>query len=296
MEAKVLQAKLLELIRRTSTQLPDDVIRTIEIGHRREAKDSTARYALKVILDNIIMAKELSQPICQDTGTIICYAELPAWLDERSFTRVFERAVVQATRKGYLRQNSVDSITGKNSGNNLGPGSPSYHLKAARGKALTVRVMLKGGGCENVGVQYALPDNRLGAGRDLAGVRLCLLDAVYQAQGKGCGPGILGVCIGGDRSSGYAASKEEFFRPLDDTNEDKVLGRLERQIVKESNELGIGPMGFGGATTLLGCKITHRNRVPASFFVSVSYMCWAYRRNGCRMSEAGTITRWLYDS
>ena len=296
MEAKVLQANLLELIRRTSTQLPGDVIRTIEKGHRREVKDSTARYALKVILDNITMAKDLSQPLCQDTGTIICYAELPAWLDERSFTRVFERAVVQATRKGYLRQNSVDSITGKNSGNNLGPGSPAYHLHAARGKALTVRVMLKGGGCENVGVQYALPDNRLGAGRDLAGVRLCLLDAVYQAQGKGCGPGILGVCIGGDRSSGYAASKEEFFRPLDDTNGDKVLGRLERQIIKEANELGIGPMGFGGATTLLGCKITHRNRLPASFFVSVSYMCWAYRRNGCRMSEAGKITRWLYDS
>jgi fumarate hydratase class I len=296
METKTLQANLLELIRRTSTQLPGDVIRMIEKGYRKEKKDSTAKYALSVILDNIGMAKEKSQPLCQDTGTIICYADLPAWLDEKTFQKAYERAVVQATRKGYLRQNSVDSLTGKNSGNNLGPGSPVYHLHQAGGRTLKVRMMLKGGGCENVGVQYALPDNRLGAGRDLAGVRLCLLDAVHQAQGKGCGPGILGVCIGGDRSGGYVASKEEFFRPLDDTNADRRLARLEKQILEEANTLNIGPMGFGGFTTLLGCKITHRNRLPASFFVSVSYMCWAFRRNGCTMSESGKITRWLYAS
>jgi fumarate hydratase class I len=241
------------------------------------------------------MARDKSQPLCQDTGTIICYADLPAWCDEPTFKKAYERAVVQATKKGYLRQNSVDSITGKNSGNNLGPGNPAFHLHQTRARSLTVRMMLKGGGCENVGAQYTLPDTQLGAGRDLAGVRTCILDAVHQAQGKGCGPGILGVCVGGDRGSGYLASKEEFFRTLDDTNEDVQLAKLERQIVREANSLGIGPMGFGGKTTLLGCKITHRNRVPASFFVSVSYMCWAFRRDGFRLSQAGKITSWLYD-
>jgi fumarate hydratase class I len=294
MDAKTLQAHLLELIRRTSSRLPDDVVRIIEKGHRKEARDSTARYALKVILDNITMARDKSQPLCQDTGTIICYADLPAWCDELTFKKAYERAVVQATKKGYLRQNSVDSLTGKNSGTNLGPGSPAFHLHQTRKKSLTVRMILKGGGCENVGAQYSLPDTRLGAGRDLEGVRTCVLDAVQQAQGKGCGPGILGVCIGGDRGSGYLASKEEFFRTLDDTNADPKLARLEKQIVREANELGIGPMGFGGKTTLLGCKITHRNRVPASFFVSVSYMCWAYRRDGFQLSESGKVTRWLY--
>jgi fumarate hydratase class I len=278
MDSKVLQANLLELIRRTSAELPGDVIRMIEKGYRKEKKDSTAKYALKVVLDNVKMARDKSQPLCQDTGTIICYADLPGWIDAGVFRRTYERAVVQATRKGYLRQNSVDSITGKNSGNNLGPGSPTFHLQPARSKSLRVRMLLKGGGCENVGAQYALPDNRIGAGRDLAGVRLCLLDAVQKAQGKGCGPGILGVCVGGDRGSGYLASKEEFFRTLDDTHPDKRLAKLERTIMKEANTLGIGPMGFGGWTTLLGCKITHRNRLPASFFVSVSYMCWECRR------------------
>jgi len=268
----------------------------VEKGTRREKKGSSARYALEVIRDNIIMAKDKSQPLCQDTGTIICYADLPAWCSETAFRKAFEKAVVTATRKGSLRQNSVGSITGRNSGNNLGPGSPQYHLHQSRARGLKVRMMLKGGGCENVGVQYALPDTRLDAGRDLAGVRKCLLDAVVQAQGKGCGPGILGVCVGGDRGSGYVAAKEEFFRELDDTSGDRRLAKLEKQIMKEGNGLGIGPMGFGGETSLLGVKITHRNRLPASFYVSVSYMCWAFRRNGCVLTEGGKISRWLYDS
>jgi fumarate hydratase class I len=296
MDAKILQKNLLELIRRTSAELPTDVVRVIDKGWRKEKKDSSGKYALEVIRDNIVMAKDKSQPLCQDTGTIICYVDLPSWLDEKTFRRAYDKAVVQATKIGYLRQNSVDSITGANSGTNLGPGNPAYHFHPAKGKSLTVKMMLKGGGCENVGVQYSLPDNRIGAGRDLEGVRKCLLDAVLQAQGKGCGPGILGVCVGGDRGSGMVAAKEEFFRMLDDASEDKRLAKLEKQIMKEANSLGIGPMGFGGETTLLGVKITHRNRVPASFFVSVSYMCWAFRRNGITMGESGKISRWLYDS
>ena len=296
MDAKALQKNLLELIRRTSAELPTDVVRAVEKGAKREAAGSNARYALEVIRDNIIMAKDKSQPLCQDTGTIICYADLPSWCDEATFRKAYEKAVVEATRVGFLRQNSVDSITGANSGNNLGPGNPVFHFHQVKGRALTVRMMLKGGGCENTSIQYSLPDTKLGAGRDLDGVRRCLLDSVVQAQGKGCGPGILGVCIGGDRGTGYVAAKETLFREMDDTNEDPRLARMEKQIVKEANSLGIGPMGFGGATTLLGLKITHRNRVPASFFVSVAYMCWAFRRNGFVLSEGGRITRWLYAS
>ncbi len=296
MDAKILEKNLLELIRRTSSQLPSDVVRVIDKGWRKEKKGSSGQYALEVIRDNIGMAKDKSQPLCQDTGAIICYADLPKWCDERVFVKAYEKAVIKATKVGYLRQNSVDSITGENSGNNLGPGNPAFHFHPAKGKSLTVKMMLKGGGSENMSTQYSLPDNRIGAGRDLAGVRKCLLDATLNAQGKGCGPGILGVCIGGDRGSGYAAAKENFFRTLDDVNPDKRLAKLEKQILKEGNSLGIGPMGFGGETTLLGVKISHRNRVPASFFVSVAYMCWAFRRNGIVMSEGGKISRWLYES
>jgi fumarate hydratase class I len=187
--------------------------------------------------------------------------------------------VVQATKKAYLRPNSVDSISGKNSGNNLGGKHfPSIHFEEVEGDVLTIELILKGGGCENVGAQYSLPDTTLNAGRDLAGVRKVMLDAVYRAQGQGCAPGILGVAIGGDRGSGYYASKEALYRKMDDHNPNPQLEAMEQRMVEEANQLGIGPMGFGGKTTLLGTKITHLNRLPASFFVSVSYMCWAYRR------------------
>jgi hypothetical protein len=102
---------------------------------------------------------------------------------------------------------------GKNSGNNLGDHYfPTVHFEEVDGGALTIELMLKGGGCENVGAQYSLPNSVLGAGRDLAGVRKVVLDAVHKAQGQGCAPGILGVAIGGDRGSSYLASKETLLR------------------------------------------------------------------------------------
>jgi fumarate hydratase class I len=176
----------------------------------------------------------------------------------------------------------------------VGPGSPNIHFHQHRAATIHVRLILKGGGCENVGAQYSLPNEKLGANRDLDGCRRVILDAVLQAQGKGCGPGILGVCIGGDRGSGYEFSKQQFLRVLPDRNPDPKLDALEQDILKTANELGIGPMGFGGKTTLLGVKIGAANRVPASFFVSVSYMCWAYRRQGIELTVENTIARWLY--
>ena len=129
--------------------------------------------------------------------------------------------------------------------------------------------------------QYSLPDAALGAGRDLAGVRKCVLDAVQKIQGYGCAPGILGVCVGGDRATGYEIAKEQLLRPLGEAASSPLLGKLEKRLLKEANSLGIGPMGLGGKTTLLGVKVAARPRVPASFFVTVAYMCWACRRRSC---------------
>ncbi len=270
---------ILELVRLTSTDLPPDVEASIRDAVEQETPGSAARGALEAILKNVELSRQNSTPICQDTGTPIFYVYYPTGWSTRSLREQIEAAVVQATKKAYLRPNSVDSITGKNSGNNLGGNYfPSIHFEEVEGDSLTIELMLKGGGCENVGAQYSLPSDQLNAGRDLPGVRKVVLDAVYQAQGQGCAPGILGVAIGGDRGSGYLASKETLHRKLDDTNPDSQLDALEKRLVQEGNQLGIGPMGFGGKTTLLGVKITHLNRLPASFFVSISYLCWAYRR------------------
>lgn len=289
-----LQASVLDLIRRTSAQLPDDVRRVLKDAAGKEQPGSQAAYALGVVEKNVDLAIERGLPLCQDTGTLIFYLRHPLGYDTLAFEEAVRAATVQATELGYLRQNSVDSLTGKNSGNNLGPGSPVFHLHAERREDLDLRLILKGGGCENVGTQYALPNVGLKAGRDLEGVRRVVLDAVMRAQGKGCGPGVLGVCIGGDRGTGYAHSKEVLLRPLDDNNEEPRLAALEQTLVEQANALGIGPMGFGGATTLLGCKVGALNRLPASFFVSISYMCWAFRRQGVVLDTAGEVQRWLY--
>jgi len=271
--------KILELVRLTSTDLPPDVEASIRQAVEQEEPGSAARGALETILENVKLSRKNSTPICQDTGTPIFYVYYPSGWSTRELRQQIEDAVVQATKKAYLRPNSVDSISGKNSGNNLGGKHfPSIHFEEVEGDTLTIELILKGGGCENVGAQYSLPDTTLNAGRDLAGVRKVVLDAVYRAQGQGCAPGILGVAIGGDRGSSYYASKEVLYRKMDDHNPNPQLEAMEQRMVEEANQLGIGPMGFGGKTTLLGTKITHLNRLPASFFVSVSYMCWAYRR------------------
>ena len=285
---------LLELSRRTSAEIPDDVHEAILASLENEKKGTIAANAMQLIEQNIGLAKSKSQPICQDTGSILFYVDCPMGFDQLAFEETAREAVKLATKKGFLRQNSVDSITGKNDGTNVGPGSPTVHFHPHRENTVTVRLVLKGGGCENVGAQYSLPNEKLKANRDLDGCRKAVLDAVLQAQGKGCGPGILGICIGGDRATGYEFSKQQLLRRLDDQNPLPELQQFERDIVDTANKLGIGPMGFGGKTTLLGAKVGVLNRLPASYFVSVSYMCWAYRRQGVQLGAGGAIEKWLY--
>ena len=140
-----LQDSLLELIRRTSAEIPDDVHRAILDSLQREKQGTIAESAMKIIDQNIALAKTKSQPICQDTGSIIFYVDCPVGYDQLAFEEAAREAVMLATKKGYLRQNSVDSITGRNDGTNVGPGSPIVHFHQQRGSAVTVRLVLKGG-------------------------------------------------------------------------------------------------------------------------------------------------------
>lgn len=274
-----LTQEILELVRFTSTNLPPDVEKTLQGALQNEEPGSAAHGALKTILANVEMARRNSTPICQDTGTPIFFVHYPEGWNPGQLRKQIRDAVAQATKKTYLRPNAVNSLSGKNTGNNLGDQHyPTIHFHEAEGDELTIELILKGGGCENVSRQYSLPDTRLKAGRDLEGVRKAVLDAAWQAQGEGCAPGFLGVSIGGDRGTSYIASKEALLRKVDDSNTDAGLANLEERITKEANELGIGPMGFGGRSTVLGTKINATYRLPASFFVTVAYMCWAYRR------------------
>ncbi len=290
---------MLELIVKTSTTLPADVRRAIAAALEREEPGTRAAQALSIIATNVDMACQAEGPICQDTGMPTFEIKVPVGVNQILLAREIREAIAEATRQGKLRPNSVDSLTGRNSGTNLGPGTPILHFEQwENDEEIEVRLILKGGGCENQNAQYSLPCElpHLGrADRNLDGVRKCILHAIWQAQGQGCSAGAVGVCIGGDRASGYQYAKQQLFRPLDDVNPNPELARLEEYILKAANTLNIGAMGFGGRVTLIGCKIGALNRLPASFFVSVAYDCWAFRRLGVVLdARTGEIVRWLY--
>src|SRR5688572_1212099 len=290
---------VVSLIIRTSTDLPPDVRAAMTAAKTQEPVGTQASQALAIINQNIDLAADDEGAICQDTGMPTFEVKAPVGANQIVMKQQIRDAIAEATRRGKLRPNSVDSITGENSGDNVGPGMPVVHFEQwTNDDEIEVRLILKGGGCENMNAQYSLPAElpNLGrADRSLDGVRKCVLHAVWNAQGKGCAPGAVGVSIGGDRTSGYVQAKEQLFRTLDDVNPDPRLAALEASIMADVNKLGIGTMGFGGRVSLIGCKIAAMNRLPASFFVSIAYNCWAFRRLGVVLdADTGGIRRWLY--
>ncbi|RDI42217.1 fumarate hydratase [Falsibacillus pallidus] len=298
MNLEKLKESMYQLVVETSTNLPKDVRRAIQKAKHRENEGTRAAMSLATITNNIQMADENVSPICQDTGLPTFKVKTPVGVNQLEIKEAIYEAIVKATKDGKLRPNSVDSLTGENSGDNLGAGTPVIKFEQWEKDYVDVRLILKGGGCENKNIQYSLPCELEGlgrAGRDLDGIRKCIMHSVYQAQGQGCSAGFIGVGIGGDRSSGYDLAKAQLFRSNDDVNPNESLRQLEEYVMEHANELGIGTMGFGGETTLLGCKVGVMNRIPASFFVSVAYNCWAFRRLGVSVNpESGDIQEWFY--
>jgi fumarate hydratase class I len=287
-----------ELIVETATGLPDDVRRALTRAMEREAAGTPSALALQTIACNLDRARACRGVVCQDTGTPTFVVKAPASLDEMQLDEAISEAVADATREGVLRRTSIDPLTGRWSADNLGPGAPLVEFEQWLGDDVEIVLMLRGGACENAGTQYSLPCELPVVGtveRNLEGVRRCVLHAVHQIPGKGCSPGFLGVAIGGDRASGYALAKAQLLRSVDDTNADPSLARLEQEIVEQANALGIGSMGFGGAVSVLGCKVAAQARLPTSFFVTVTYDCWALRRQGVLLDgRTGAVKRWLY--
>jgi len=283
---------LTELIRRTTSDLPTDVEVALRDAAAAEAPASRARVLLDALAANTELARRQSTPLCQDTGTLTFFWTLPvAGADARALEQAARDAVAQATRNGWLRRNTIDALSGRSVDTNVAEGCPVCHFEQGEGPQTEVWLIQKGGGSENMSAQFSLPDDELHAGRDLDGVRKCVLQAVWRAQGFGCAPGILGVCVGADRGEGFLTAKRQLLRPLGDASPVPELAALERRVLDEANRLGIGPMGMGGKTTLLGVKIAARTRLPASYFVTVAYMCWACRRRGVRATASGV--EWL---
>ena len=288
------EKNLFELIRRTASDLPMDVEAALRKVLKREKKGTHAWWALRSILENADVARRNNAPLCQDSGTLVFYCLVPVGFDTNALVARTRAAVSRATRAGFLRQNTIDSVSGAAYETNIAHGSPVFLFRQGARKTADVRLLMKGSGCENVGGQYVLPDPSIDAGRDLEGVRCCVLDSIRKAQGHGCPPAVVGVCVGGDRATGYAHAGEQFLRKIGDRSPVKKLARLEERLLRETRELGIGPMGLGGKAAAMGIKIDALSRSPESYFVSVSFMCWAFRRRGVLLGPEGGVHRWVY--
>jgi fumarate hydratase class I len=273
-----LRNAIVELYRKAATSLPADVVSALQNLHRKEKKGSNAALALSVILGNISGAVKTVRPLCQDTGVPVFFVRVPVGLSHLQIRSTVIKATQIATREIPLRPNAVDILTEKNSEDNTGIGFPVIYIDETKGRNLVIDLMLKGSGSENIGQLYKLPFEELQAERNLEGVRKCVLDTVYKAQGKGCPPYVIGVGIGAAKDQVTRLSKEQLLRRLDDVNRYPVLSQLEKKISEDLNSLGIGTIGLGGRTTSLGVKIGINHRHPASYFVDISVSCWADRR------------------
>ncbi|MEM3399828.1 MAG: FumA C-terminus/TtdB family hydratase beta subunit [Candidatus Micrarchaeia archaeon] len=267
---------LVELYRRCATELPEDVSSHLYAALKKEK--SVARFALSEILRNCEISRKTALPICQDTGMPIFFVCRPKEVGERELFAAIKEATRIATRKVPLRSNATDALTGKNSGDNTGVMFPLIHFKETDESRIRISLMLKGGGSENICAIYKLPDKRIGAERDINGVRLCVLDAVLNAQGRGCPPYLIGVGVGGACDATLALAKEQLLLPIDAKNKNRRIRALEKRLLSEINSLGIGPLGLGGKTTAISVKIAFAHRHVASYFVAIAFSCWACRR------------------
>ncbi len=274
MVMEFLAGSLLDLITQSSTSLPADMRAAMSRATSAETPGTQSSQELEVMRRNIDMATGDEAAICLDTGMPTFIVHTPVGVSQIAINKVILEAVAEETQRGKLRPNSVDSISGKNSGNNLGEETPVARFEQWEEDEIEVKLLLKSGGRENMSIQYSVPCDveHLGrADRSLKGVRRCSLHAVWQAQGQGCSPGDIGLCIGSDRAHGYELAKRQLFRTLDDVNRNPTLAILEVRILEEANGLGVGAMTFGGRVSLIGCTSTAAKRLPASFFVSVAY-------------------------
>ncbi|MEM1563772.1 MAG: fumarate hydratase [Candidatus Bathyarchaeia archaeon] len=282
--AKVVEEAAFNLLKQAVIYLPEDVKKALEKAYVEETSE-TGKTQLKAILDNIELAERYKAPVCQDTGTIIFYVQAGA--EVKNLDKI-EEALVRATRKATkeipLRPNAVDPFTQKNSGDNTGRFIPYINWEIVSGNSLELTVMTKGGGSENVCVTGMLVP-----GEGINGLKKFVIDSVIKAGAQPCPPTILGVAMGGGADIAMKLAKKALLRPLDQPNPNPEIAKLEKELYEAANMTGIGPMGLGGKTTVLGVHVEYAFRHPASFPAAVAFNCWAARRATARIHSDGSV-------
>jgi fumarate hydratase subunit alpha len=282
--SKIVENVAFNILKQAVIYLPDDVIEALKKAYIEETSE-TGKTQLKAILDNIELAEKYRAPVCQDTGTIIFYIKAGSGVkDLDKIEAAMISAVKRATKEVPLRPNAVDPFTGKNSGDNTGRYIPVLNWEIVPGNNLELTVMTKGGGSENVCI-----GGMVVPGEGIKGLKKFVVDAVVKAGAQPCPPNILGIAMGGGADVSMKLAKKALLKPLTEHNSDPEIAKLEKEILEAANMTGIGPMGLGGKTTILGVHIDYAYRHPASFPVAVAFNCWAGRRSTARINVDGTV-------
>ena len=282
-DSKLVENVAFNILKQAVIFLPEDVKQALKKAFSEETEPGKTQ--LRAILDNIDLAEKYQAPVCQDTGTIIYYVK--AGDKVKSLSKV-EEALINATRRATkevpLRPNSVNPFDGKNSGDNTGRYIPFLNWEITSGDSLELTVMTKGGGSENVCV-----GGMIVPGEGIRGLKKFVVDAVVKAGAQPCPPNILGIAMGGGADISMKLAKKALLRPLTEHNPNPEIAALEKEIFEAANMTGIGPMGLGGKTTVLGVHIDFAYRHPASFPAAVAFNCWAARRASARINADGTV-------
>ncbi len=274
---------VVEMMRKAVTKLPSDVEEALVRAYETET-DEVPKTQLKTILDNIRMAEEGTTPICQDTGVQIFFVRTGT-VETGDVVESIGRGVARATGEVPLRPNTVHPISRKNHKDNRGVNMPYINLLASPKPYLELTVMPKGAGSENMSAMAMLTPSQ-----GLKGIKRFALDTLVRAGGKPCPPIIIGMGIGGSADISIHIAKESLLRPLGQHHHEPEIAALEEELFEALNTIGIGPMGLGGKTTLLGLNIEYAHCHTASLPVAINIQCWAARRCTARIYPDGRVT------
>jgi fumarate hydratase subunit alpha len=275
---EMIEEVTVRLLKTAATTLPADVLRALETAHRNET-EPVAQVQLDTILRNVELGEMRLLPMCQDTGLPLFYITGQC---NDGMVRAIRKGVERATRTIPLRPNVVDPITRMNSGNNLGDSMPSVHFEPAGHEYIEITLMMKGAGSENMSTLRMLNPTQ-----GVKGIKEFILDTVVAAGGKPCPPVIVGVGIGGTADIACHLAKKALLRPVDHYSDNDALRQIETELTDALNRTGIGPMGLGGKSTVLGVKIESASCHTASLPVAISLQCWAARRASVRIFPDG---------
>ena len=278
---------IFDTVIRAVTGISEDAYRLLSEARERESNE-TAKSILTSMLENVDTAKKKDKAVCQSPGYPTCWVihgdgEFPGYIKGS-----VEKAVAEATRRGYLRPSMVDPLSRVNTGDNSGRGVPNIEYEYKPGQEYTdFYISLKGCGAELGNAMQILTPAKLG--KNLVGLKRFVMDTVIAAGGKPCPPYSIGIGIGGQMDVCSKLSRKTVStRKWDDVNPDPELAALEDELRNNINSLGLGAAGIGGDTVCLAVKIAKVHTHTAIAPVAINFHCWVARRAGVRIYPDGS--------